>query len=57
MSWGQLVKGQAVKAYIQGGWKSCVIAAVYDNSCSVLWGTGSTNKITRIYDDRNIRTQ
>ena len=57
MSWDQLVKGQAVKAYIQGGWKSCVIAAVYDNSCSVLWGTGSTNKITRIYDDRNIRTQ
>lgn len=57
MSWNSLVKGQAVKAYIQGGWKGGVIAAVYENSCSVLWATGSTNKITRVYDIRNIRTQ
>jgi hypothetical protein len=57
MSWSALVKGQAVKFYSGSGWKSGVIATVYDNSCSVLWTAGSTQKITRIYDFRNIKTQ
>jgi hypothetical protein len=57
MSWGSLVKGQAVKIYVNGGWKSGVIATVYDNSCSVLWTVGSTQKITRIYDVRNVKVQ
>lgn len=57
MSWDSLVKGQAVKVYVNGGWKSGVIATVYDNSCSVLWTVGSAQKITRVYDARNIRVQ
>ena len=57
MSWGSLVKGQAVKIYVNGGWKSGVIAAVSDNSCSVLWTVGSARKITRIYDVRNVKIQ
>lgn len=57
MSWDSLSKGQAVKLYVNGGWKSGVIATVYDNSCSVLWTAGSAQKITRVYDLRNIKTQ
>jgi hypothetical protein len=57
MKWSDLAKGQAVKFYSAGGWKSGVIATVYDSSCSVLWTAGSTQKITRIYDVRSIKIQ
>lgn len=57
MKWSDLAKGQAVKFYGAGGWKSGVVATVYENSCSVLWTTGSTQKITRIYDVRSIKIQ
>ena len=55
MNWGQFRKGQEVKFYTAAGWKKGHVTAVYDNSCSVTWSAGSTNKTTRIYDDRHIK--
>ena len=57
MNWGSLRKGMTVRFYTASGWKKGTIAAVYDNSCSVLWYVGSTEKITRVYDTRNIKFQ
>ena len=57
MNWGSLRKGQAVKFYTADGWKKGTIANVYENSCSVLWSVGSTNKTTRVHDIRNIKPQ
>lgn len=41
--------------YTASGWKKGVIADVYENSCTVLWNQGSTRKVTRVYDERNVR--
>jgi hypothetical protein len=57
VTWGQLAKGQAIKAYVNGGWKSGNVISIYDNSCIVSWGVGGTNKLTRIHDIRNIKPQ
>jgi hypothetical protein len=55
VNWGQFRKGQEVEFYTAAGWKKGHVTAVYDNSCSVTWSAGSTNKTTRIYDDRHIK--
>lgn len=55
MSWSAFKKGQAVTFYCAAGWKKGTVSTVYDNSCSVIWHQGSTEKTTRIYDHRNIR--
>jgi hypothetical protein len=57
VSWAAFHKGQPVQFYTADGWKKGVISTVYDNSCSVLWSVGSTQKTTRIYDCRNIKRQ
>lgn len=57
MNWGSLRKGMTVRFYTASGWKKGTIAAVYENSCSVLWYVGSTEKITRVYDTRSIKFQ
>jgi hypothetical protein len=57
VTWGQLAKGQAIKAYVNGGWKKGNVISIHDNSCIVSWGVGGNNKLTRIYDLRHIKSQ
>ena len=57
MTWGQLAKGQAIKAYVNGGWKTGNVISIHDNSCIVSWGVGGNSKLTRIYDLRHIKSQ
>ena len=54
-SWKQLKKGQAVHFYTVDGWKKGHLSYVNTNSVSVLWSQGSTQKVTNVYDTRNIR--
>lgn len=55
MSWSRLKRGKEVEFYTASGWKKGVVADVYENSCTVLWNQGSTRKVTRVYDERNVR--
>lgn len=55
VSWRELRRGQNVKFYTANGWKKGTVSETYDNSCSITWSQGSTNKTTRVYDTRNVR--
>ena len=57
MNWGAFRRGQVVRFYTGSGWKKGEVVQVNSNSCCVTWATGSTRKLTTVYDTRNIKPQ
>jgi len=55
LSWDSLHKGAEVRFYASSTWKKGHIAGTYPDSASVAWDVGSTVRVTRIYDLRNLR--
>ena len=56
LSWKQLKPDLSVYVYTGMGWKKGKVRSCYPNSCTVIWGNGSTTSTTRCYDLRNIRS-
>lgn len=54
-SFRQLRPGNHVHFYSADGWKKGHISQVHDASASIRWSQGSNEKITNVYDTRNIR--
>jgi hypothetical protein len=55
LNWKQLSNGDEVKVYTGGSWKKGIVTHVYETSCLIVHGNGSTPVSTRIYDTRSIR--
>ena len=57
MTFHQFIHGQEVQFYTAGGWKNGTIHSTSPESCVVAWSSGSAHKLTRIYDERNLRNR
>ena len=54
-SFAQLRPGQHVHFYSADGWKKGHIWKTHDSYSAIKWAVGSNEKITNVYDTRNIR--
>jgi formyltetrahydrofolate synthetase len=55
LNWASFHKGQRVRFYTGDGWKKGVVGKVDLSSCTIRWTANSNDKLTRVYDTRNVQ--